>query len=96
MSTNIKKSLRLTEFGPPSVLRIEEVAIPEPDEGDALVHVEGAAINPRDIGKSLLQKATIPKMQRSGAVQRCSAASVVDLARDRLAQQKRRRSNRGR
>jgi NADPH2:quinone reductase len=50
MSTSVMKSLRFTEFGPPSVLRIEEVAIPEPGEGEALVHVKAAAINPSDIG----------------------------------------------
>jgi NADPH:quinone reductase-like Zn-dependent oxidoreductase len=32
------------------VLRIEQVEIPEPGEGEALVHVEAAAINPSDIG----------------------------------------------
>lgn len=42
------KSLRFTEFGPPSVLRIEEVAIPEPCDGEALIKVK-AAINPSDI-----------------------------------------------
>jgi NADPH2:quinone reductase len=42
--------LRFTEFGPPSVLRIEEVEIPEPREGEALVQVKAAAINPSDIG----------------------------------------------
>ena len=50
MSTNLMKSLRFTEFGPPSVLRIEEVAIPETGEGEALVRVKAAAINPSDIG----------------------------------------------
>jgi hypothetical protein len=35
MSTNVMRSLRFTEFGPPSVLRIEEVAIPEPRVGEA-------------------------------------------------------------
>ena len=50
MSTSVMKSLRFTEFGPPSVLRIEEVPIPEPGEGEALVQVKAAAINPSDIG----------------------------------------------
>jgi NADPH:quinone reductase len=50
MSTHVMKSLRFTEFGPPSVLRIEEVAIPEPGEGEVLVQVKAAAINPSDIG----------------------------------------------
>jgi NADPH:quinone reductase len=43
------KALRFVEFGPPSVLRIEEVPIPEPGEGEALVHVKAAGINPSDI-----------------------------------------------
>ena len=50
MRSNRIKSLRFAEFGPPSVLRIEELAIPEPGEGEALVHVKAAAINPSDIG----------------------------------------------
>jgi NADPH:quinone reductase len=50
MSANRMKTLRFAEFGPPSVLRIEEVAIPEPGEGEVLVHVKAAAINPSDIG----------------------------------------------
>ncbi len=50
MQTKVMKSLRFAEFGPPSVLRIEEVAIPEPGEGEALVQVKAAAINPSDIG----------------------------------------------
>jgi len=32
MSINLMKSLRFSEFGPPSVLRIEEVPIPEPGD----------------------------------------------------------------
>lgn len=50
MSTNVMWSLRFSEFGPPSVLRIQEVAIPEPGVGEALVQVKAAAINPSDIG----------------------------------------------
>ncbi len=42
------KALRFAEFGPPSMLRIEEVAIPEPGGGEALVQVKAAAINPSD------------------------------------------------
>jgi NADPH:quinone reductase len=43
------RALRFAEFGPPSGLRIEEVAIPEPREGEALVQVKAAAINPSDV-----------------------------------------------
>jgi NADPH2:quinone reductase len=50
MNARVMKSLRFDVFGQPSVLRIEEVAIPEPGEGETLVHVRAAAINPSDIG----------------------------------------------
>jgi NADPH:quinone reductase len=50
MSSKIMKALRFAEFGPPSVLRIHEVAIPEPGDGEALVQLKAAAINPSDIG----------------------------------------------
>jgi NADPH2:quinone reductase len=63
MSTNLMKALRFAEFGPPSVLRIEEVAIPEPGEGEALVRVQAAAINPSDIGDvaGRFKKTTLPR-----------------------------------
>lgn len=63
MSTNLMKALRFAEFGPPSVLRIEDVAIPEPDEGEALVHVKAAAINPSDIGNvaGRFKNTTLPR-----------------------------------
>ena len=63
MNTNIMRALRFAEFGPPSVLRIEEVAIPEPGEGEALVHVKAAAINPSDIGNvaGRFKSTTLPR-----------------------------------
>jgi len=48
MNSNRMEALRFAEFGPPSVLRIEEVAIPEPGDGEALVQVKAAGINPSD------------------------------------------------
>jgi len=50
MSSSGMKALRFAEFGPPAVLRIEELAIPKPGEGEALVRVKAAGINPSDIG----------------------------------------------
>ncbi len=63
MSNNLIKALRFAEFGPPSVLRIEEVAIPEPGEGEVLVHVKAAAINPSDIGNvaGRFKRTTLPR-----------------------------------
>jgi NADPH2:quinone reductase len=57
------KSLRFTEFGPPSVLRFEEVAIPEPGEGEVLVLVMAAGINPSDIGNvaGRFKNTTLPR-----------------------------------
>jgi hypothetical protein len=63
MSTNVMKSLRFSEFGPPSVLRIEDVAIPELCAGEALVRVRAAAINPSDIGDvaGRFKRTTLPR-----------------------------------
>jgi NADPH:quinone reductase len=57
------RALRFAEFGPPSVLRIEEVPIPEPGDGQALVRVNAAAINPSDIGNVAghFKKTTLPR-----------------------------------
>jgi NADPH:quinone reductase len=57
------RALRFAEFGPPSVLRIEEVAIPEPPEGEALVQVQAAAINPSDVADvaGRFKKTTLPR-----------------------------------
>jgi NADPH:quinone reductase len=43
------KALRFSKFGPPSVLTIEEVPRPDPREGEALVQVKAAGINPSDV-----------------------------------------------
>jgi NADPH2:quinone reductase len=43
------RALRFREFGPPAVLKIEEVPVPRPGEGEALVRVRAAAINPSDV-----------------------------------------------
>jgi NADPH2:quinone reductase len=63
MSTSLMKALRFAAFGPPSVLRIEEVPIPEPGEGEALVRVKAAAINPSDIVDvaGRFKKTTLPR-----------------------------------
>ena len=57
------KSLRFTKFGPPSILRIEEVSIPEPGPAEALVLVKAAGINPSDVGNvaGRFKKTTLPR-----------------------------------
>jgi len=63
MSTHRMKALRFSEFGSPTVLGIEGVAIPEPGEGEALVRVKAAAINPSDIGNVAghFKETTLPR-----------------------------------
>ncbi len=63
MSTKAIKSLRFAAFGPRSVLRIEELPMPEPGEWEALVHVKAAAINPSDVGNvaGRFKKTTLPR-----------------------------------
>ena len=63
MSAKRMRSLRFAEFGPPSVLRLEEVPIPEPGEAGALVRVKAAGINPSDIGNVAghFKKTTLPR-----------------------------------
>ena len=57
------KALRFSKFGPPSVLAIEEVPRPEPGDGEALIQVKAAAINPSDIKNvsGFFQGTTLPR-----------------------------------
>jgi hypothetical protein len=61
--TKIMKALRIAEFGPPSVLRFEEISILEPREGEALIHLKPAAINPSDVGNvaGRFKNTTLPR-----------------------------------
>ena len=42
------KAIRVSEFGGPEVLRLEEVPDPKPDAGQVLVRIEDAGVNPVD------------------------------------------------
>jgi len=44
------KALRFHSFGSPEVLAIEEMAQPVPGEGEVLVQVRAAGLNPSDVG----------------------------------------------
>jgi NADPH:quinone reductase len=57
------KALRFSKFGPPSVLRIEEISRPVPRDGEALVKVKAAAINPSDVKNvaGLFSGTTLPR-----------------------------------
>ena len=57
------KALRFRKFGPPSLLRIEEIPRPEPRVGEAVVRVKAAAINPSDVKNvaGLFSATTLPR-----------------------------------
>ncbi|HEY9762712.1 MAG TPA: NADPH:quinone reductase [Trichocoleus sp.] len=42
------KAIRVHEFGNPSVMEIEEIAAPEPDEHQVVVRIQAAGVNPVD------------------------------------------------
>ena len=44
------KALQFTKYGPPSVLSMQDIPRPEPKQGEVLVQIKAAAINPSDIG----------------------------------------------
>lgn len=56
-------ALRFAEFGPLSVLRFEELSIPKPREGEALIYVKAAVINPSDVGNvaERFRNTTLPR-----------------------------------
>lgn len=43
------RALRFAQYGPPQVLRLQEVETPTPARGEALVQIHAAAINPSDV-----------------------------------------------
>jgi NADPH2:quinone reductase len=43
------KALRFAQYGPPSVLSIEQLDTPHPGQGESLVQIYAAAVNPSDV-----------------------------------------------
>jgi NADPH:quinone reductase len=43
------RALRFKEYGPPSVLSIQELRVPDLKPGEAVVELHASAINPSDV-----------------------------------------------
>jgi NADPH2:quinone reductase len=59
----IMKALRFEKYGPPSVLSIQELQVPDPKPGEALVELHASAINPSDVKNVAgVFKAALPRI----------------------------------
>jgi NADPH:quinone reductase len=57
------KALRFESYGPPSVLSLQELSIPELEPGQALIEVRASAVNPSDVKNVAgLFKASLPRV----------------------------------
>lgn len=86
------RQITIHEFGPPSVLKLEEVADPELTPGEVLVDVHYAGLNPldyklRDGSSRLSAQMQLPcSLGREFVGRLVGAADDVDLAAHRLAE----------
>src|SRR3954449_475306 len=57
------KAVRFTRHGKPDVLTLDTIPTPAPDEHQALVRIEAAAINPSDVKnvQGMMQQTTLPR-----------------------------------
>src|SRR5258706_12773351 len=78
MSTEMMRAVRFHSFGPPEVLVVDSIPRPpSPGEGQVLVHVRAAGVNPFDVGlrDGLLQNRVpitlpcIPGVELSGTIE---------------------------
>ena len=57
------KALHFSTYGPPAILTIQEVPKPEPRQGEVVIQVKAAAINPSDVKNVAgLFKASLPRV----------------------------------
>jgi NADPH:quinone reductase len=63
MQMTIMKALRFEKYGPPSVLLVKELQVPELKTGEALVELYASAINPSDVQNVAgVFKASLPRI----------------------------------
>src|SRR3984893_4056243 len=69
------KAIRVHEFGSPEVLKLEEVPTPKPTDGQVLVRVHAAGVNPYD---TLMRAGTYPIKPQLPYTPGSDAAGVVE------------------
>ncbi|MER6304677.1 NADP-dependent oxidoreductase [Streptomyces sp. NPDC001657] len=73
----MSRAITFSEYGPPEVLQLSEVAAPEPGPGQVRIRVRAASVNPLDIKiRSGLMAGTVPA--RFPVLLGLDAAGVVD------------------
>ncbi|MFG3115567.1 NADP-dependent oxidoreductase [Streptomyces sp. NPDC048197] len=73
----MSRAITFSEYGPPEVLQLSEVAAPEPGPGQVRIQVRAASVNPLDIKiRSGLMAGTVP--DRFPVLPGLDAAGVVD------------------
>ncbi|MBL1090778.1 MULTISPECIES: NADP-dependent oxidoreductase [Streptomyces] len=73
----MSRAITFSEYGPPEVLQLSEVAAPEPGPGQVRIRVRAASVNPLDIKiRSGLMARTVPA--RFPVLLGLDAAGVVD------------------
>lgn len=69
------KAIRVTEFGGPEVLKLQEVPDPKPDAGQVLVRVKAAGVNPVD---TYMRAGTYPRKPSLPYTPGTDAAGLVE------------------
>ncbi len=84
------KSIVVHEYGPPEVMRLEEVDVPQPKAGQVLIKIEAAGVNPVDTYLRSGNHAHAPKLpytpgkDGAGVVAMCGEGVATVIPEDRV------------
>src|SRR5947208_12258066 len=71
------KAIRVSEFGGPEVLKLQDVPDPKPDSGQVLIRVKAAGVNPVD---TYIRSGTYPRKPTLPYTPGTDAAGIVEAA----------------
>jgi len=75
------KAIRVHEFGPPEVLKLEEIPTPKPAAGQVLVRIHAAGVNPYEVAQRAGTYAVKPNLPYTPG---SDAAGVVEAVGDAI------------